>query len=217
MGRWNDRQGAARARSRRLRYAELGCWILAAALLLPQIAAVAARGAMRVPFPDDDWSPSRREAYARLLEGSGLPAPIGVLRLAEQDRAVPIFSGTGEASLTLGAGHLPETPSLDDEGNISIAGHRDGFFRALRHLEPGDRLILDTDRGRRTFEVSDLQVVAPSDVSVLDPTPETVLTLITCHPFYYVGSAPNRYIVRARLTSEEPVGSSVSTHVSMTQ
>jgi len=217
MGRATNRQGAAEARSRRLRHAELACWILAAALMLPQIAAVAARGAMAAPLSDEDWSPSRREAYTRLLDHGGLPAPIGELRLTEQDRAVPVFSGTGESSLTLGAGHLPETSALGDDGNIAIAGHRDGFFRALRHLEPGHRLILSTDRGPRTFEVSDVRVVSPNDVWVLDPTPETILTLITCHPFYFVGSAPNRYIVRARLASEEPAGSSGSTHVSMTQ
>jgi sortase A len=112
---------------------------------------------------------------------------------------VPIFAGTGEAALTLGAGHLTETGAPDGEGNIAIAGHRDGFFRALRHLEVGDRLVLTGDAGARTFEISETHVVAPEDVWVLDPTDETVLTLITCYPFYFVGSAPDRYVVRARL------------------
>lgn len=219
MGRAGNSYAPARrlARARNLRAAELACWAAAAALMLPQLAAMAARSTLGASFSDEAWSQPRREAYQQLLERGGLPSPIGRLLLPRQDQGVPLFSGTDEVALTLGAGHLPETAALDAQGNIAIAGHRDGFFRVLRDLEPGDRLILSSAGGQRTFEVVGTRVVEPRDVWVLEPTPQTTLTLITCYPFYHVGNAPNRYIVRARLMNEEPPGSSGSTDVSVSR
>lgn len=176
--------------------------MLAVALLAPQLGAMAVRAAVTAAAPDGSWSESRRAAYERLAGRANLPAPVGQLRLRDGSASVPVFSGTDEVALTLGAGHLPETGALDGAGNIAIAGHRDGFFRALRHVRQGDRMVLTSAAGPRTFEVTSTRIVAPDELSVLDPTPETVLTLITCHPFYFVGSAPDRFIVRARLVTE---------------
>jgi sortase A len=91
-----------------------------------------------------------------------------------------------------------------EDGNIGIAGHRDGFFRGLRHLEIGDPLMLTTLDGVAHYEVVELTVVSPIDVEVLEPTSEPTLTLVTCYPFYYVGDAPERFIVRAQRTHVEP-------------
>jgi LPXTG-site transpeptidase (sortase) family protein len=83
------------------------------------------------------------------------------------------------------------------EGNVGIAGHRDGFFRALKDIAEGDAIELQTLGGRETYRVERTWIVEPEDVSVLDPTPSRSLTLVTCYPFYFVGSAPQRFIVRA--------------------
>lgn len=191
-------------------WAERVCWLLAVALIVPQMAAMAARATVAAEVNQESWSPSRREAYARLADRGIVPAPVGALRLRKRDGLIPVFSGTDESALTLGAGHLPETGALDGAGNIAIAGHRDGFFRALRHLRVGDRLTLSARAGERIFEITDMRVVAPDAVWVLKPTATTTLTLITCHPFYFVGHAPDRYVVRARLV-EDARGSTAET------
>jgi sortase A len=91
-------------------------------------------------------------------------------------------------------------------GNIGISGHRDSFFRPLKDIKLGDKIEMRTPDGIQDFEVTDINIVDALDVSVLDPTDTTVLTLITCHPFYYVGYAPDRYIVKAT-----PVDDSMNT------
>ena len=85
-----------------------------------------------------------------------------------------------------------------------MAGHRDGFFRGLKDLELGDRLELETLERKQEFVVDGLTIVTPDDVHVLDPTPEPTLTLVTCYPFYFVGKAPKRYIVRAAWVESRP-------------
>lgn len=149
----------------------------------------------------DSWSESRRQAYERFSEHS-VSAPVGFLTLGEDPQQIPVFSGTEEMSLTLGAGHLRETAALNGSGNTAIAGHRDGFFRALRNLERGDTLEVGTAEGTRRYRVSKLWIVDPEDVWVLEDTSRSSLTLITCHPFFFVGDAPNRYVVRAVLAEQ---------------
>jgi sortase A len=88
------------------------------------------------------------------------------------------------------------------DGNLGIAGHRDGFFRGLKDMTPGDLMELDTLQGTDVYRVERTWVVNPEEVSVLDPTSTPAITLVTCYPFYFVGSAPDRFIVRAvRVTS----------------
>ena len=84
---------------------------------------------------------------------------------------------------------------------ISIAGHRDGFFRALKDIKVGDAIELQTETGREAFVVRSLSIVNPSDISVLLPTAAPTMTLVTCYPFYFVGSAPQRFIVTAETPS----------------
>lgn len=183
-------------RQRRYRIAERLCWALAVLLALPLVAGMAGRAALERSLPDDSWSDSRRAEFQRLIEMGG-PAPIGMLSLPRQEVRMPVYSGTGEVGLTLGAGHLPETSPLSGQGNIALAGHRDGYFRKLRHIERGDPVVVETPEGRHRYRVTETWVVAPEEVWVLDPTPEPALTLVTCHPFYFVGHAPNRFVVRA--------------------
>ena len=112
-----------------------------------------------------------------------------------------MFIGTGQVVLNRGAGRLEDTAEPGTAGNIAIAGHRDGFFRPLKDIEVGAELELKTLDGMQRFAVSEILIVDPLDVSVLDPSNEAMLTLITCYPFYYVGYAPDRYIVRAKLAA----------------
>jgi sortase A len=87
------------------------------------------------------------------------------------------------------------------DGNCVIAGHRDTHFRILRQIRPGDSVILQTAKGRFVYRVNDTEVVSPTNTSPLRPAPRT-LHLITCYPFYYVGSAPKRFVVDAQLTAQ---------------
>ena len=126
------------------------------------------------------------------------PAPaIAVLRVPRIGLEVPVFEGTSDANLDRGAGHIEGTPPPGTAGNVGIAGHRDGFFRGLKDVVLGDAMELETRTGTLRFVVDNLTLVGPEDTWVLDDTPSPRVSLVTCYPFYYQGSAPRRYIVQA--------------------
>ena len=108
-----------------------------------------------------------------------------------------MLPGTDDFTLNRAVGHIEDTAMPGTDGNSGIAGHRDGFFRGLKDVGPGDAIELETLRGKEVYHVERVWVVYPEDVSVLDATPTRSLTLVTCYPFYHVGPAPQRYIVRA--------------------
>jgi sortase A len=115
---------------------------------------------------------------------------------------VPVLEGTDDWTLNRAVGHIEDTATPGSSGNCGIAGHRDGFFRCLKDIANGDVLELEgRDRVDR-YVVERTWIVDPEDVSVLDPTPAPSITLVTCYPFYFVGSAPQRFIVRAVRTGE---------------
>jgi sortase A len=120
-----------------------------------------------------------------------------MLRLASIHLEVPVLDGTDDFTLNRAVGRIDGTALPGQPGNVGIAGHRDGFFRGLKDVRPGDPIELETLSGSQSFLVADIRIVSPEDVSVLDPTPGPALTLVTCYPFYFVGDAPQRYIVRA--------------------
>jgi sortase A len=142
------------------------------------------------------WSPQRVSAWRKTLEDPA-PAPLAVLRIPKIRLEVPVLPGTDDRTLDRGAGHIDDTPPPGTAGNSGIAGHRDGFFRGLQDIAAGDEIELDTLQGKQVYRIERTWVVEPEDVSVLDPTPAPALTLVTCYPFYFVGSAPQRFIVRA--------------------
>lgn len=130
----------------------------------------------------------------------GPPAEAGLMGRIEIERlglSVIVAEGQTPATLRRAAGHIPGTGLPGQPGNVGISAHRDTFFRPLRNIQPDDLITLTTLQGVYTYRVVSTQVVSPTDVSVLAPTEEEVLTLVTCHPFYYVGASPNRFIVRA--------------------
>jgi sortase A len=154
-------------------------------------------GATQAGTPDWSlWSPNRVSAWRKALSESR-PAPLAVLRIPKIRLEVPVLPGTDDGTLDRGVGHIEDTAQPGTDGNSGIAGHRDGFFRGLKDIAPGDAIQLDTLQGKDVYRVERTWVVNPEDVSVLDPTPTRALTLVTCYPFYFVGSAPQRFIVRA--------------------
>ncbi|MGB5209655.1 MAG: class D sortase [Gammaproteobacteria bacterium] len=159
----------------------------------------------RLPDPAQpdtaDWSPARIEHYqASLDEHTGLPEAL--LRIPVIDLEVPVITGTDELTLNRAVGRIPGTARLRGPGNLGLAGHRDGFFRGLKDVAPGDLIELVTLEGNRTYSISEIWIVDPSDISVLAATDKPSITLVTCYPFYFVGHAPQRYIVRAELTED---------------
>ena len=142
------------------------------------------------------WGPERVAAW-RAAVNEPAPAPLAVLRIPKIHLEVPVLQGTDDVTLNRAVGHIDSTAVPGGEGNSGIAGHRDGFFRGLKDLAPDDAIELETLRGKEVYRVERTWVVDPEDVSVLETTAARSLTLVTCYPFYYVGSAPQRYIVRA--------------------
>ena len=108
-----------------------------------------------------------------------------------------VVEGITSRDLRLGLGHIPGTAFPDEFGNVGIAGHRDTFLRQLRKVHPHDVITLTTLAGSYEYSVDWTRVVRPKDVEVLDPVEDPILTIVTCYPFYWVGSAPERFIVRA--------------------
>jgi sortase A len=125
---------------------------------------------------------------------------IGEIEIPRLGIAVSVVQGESPTVLQRAVGHLADTALPGEMGNVVLAGHRDTFFRPLKGVKVGDAITMKTRDGDVTYEVESTRVVPPTDLSVLDSTGGRTLTLITCFPFSYVGSAPNRFIVRARET-----------------
>lgn len=146
------------------------------------------------PDLDQPRADRRPHAVATPVEAS---APIGRLEISRIGLSVVVAEGDDENTLRVAVGHLPDTPLPWQEGNSALAGHRDSFFRSLRRIEVGDDIRLATRQGTLRYRVTRHTVVDPDDLWVLEPSPAAALTLITCYPFDYVGSAPRRFIVHA--------------------
>jgi sortase A len=129
-------------------------------------------------------------------------ATIGRLEVPRLGLTVITREGTDARTLRRAVGHVPATALPGQKGNAAFAGHRDTFFRQLKHVREGDEIVVTTTAGRHHYVVRDTRVVLPNDVSVLDPTTAATLTLVTCYPFNYIGSAPKRFIVRASLVPD---------------
>ena len=150
-----------------------------------------------VGSPDERlWSPERVRAWHEALSREA-PAPLAVLRIPRIPLEVAVLEGIDEWTLNRAVGHIEDTALPGAAGNVGIAGHRDGFFRGLKDIQSGDVLEIETVSRVDFYRVERAWIVEPDDVSVLDPTVERSVTLVTCYPFYFVGSAPERFIVRA--------------------
>lgn len=151
-----------------------------------------------IPATDQSlWSPKRVAAYEEAQKAGD--APQALLRIPQLTLDVPVYGDTSDFNLDRGAGLIPGTARLEQPGNTGIAAHRDGFFRRLKDIELGMDIVLE--HGGKTFKyhVTEISIVTPQENAVLAPTERPSVTLVTCYPFYFVGSAPQRFIVRAEL------------------
>jgi sortase A len=122
---------------------------------------------------------------------------IGKILIPRLGITAVVDEGVDSKTLALSVGHIPSTVLPGQPGNVGIAGHRDTFFRPLRNIQRNDIITLTTLRGEYSYRVVSTKVVGPYDIAVLDSDGNEILTLVTCYPFYFVGSAPDRFIVRA--------------------
>jgi sortase A len=157
------------------------------------------------PVDTSLWADGRIEEYREsLLHDFGVP--LAVMRIRKLEIEVPVLPGTDDLTLNRGVGWIEGTAAPGTDGNCAVAGHRDGFFRRLKDIELGDVIEVETLDGSQTYVVDDLTIVDPSNVSVLADRDLPSVTLVTCYPFYFVGSAPRRFIVRASVSSRPPSG-----------
>jgi len=138
-------------------------------------------------------APDKTDTPTYPSEGSG----VAILKIPRLGVSALVIEGADKRELALGPGHIPGTALPGGGGNIGIAAHRDTFFRPLRFIRPGDTVTLTSPERELRYKVAFTKIVRPENVEVLSPTPREALTLVTCFPFYYVGAAPERFIVRA--------------------
>jgi sortase A len=142
------------------------------------------------------WNAKRITDYEESLLVETAP-PLGILTINKLNIQVPVYNGTDEFILNRGAGRIKGMAKMDDDGNLGISAHRDGFFRGLKDIKLGDDIQIQTTRGVENYAVTAINIVPKEDASVLKEADEKTLTLVTCYPFYFVGHAPKRWIVTA--------------------
>jgi sortase A len=137
---------------------------------------------------------SQKESPREAVEG----AVIGEIQVPRLGLKAIVVQGDSRTILRRAVGHIPGTPFPGELGNVALAGHRDTFFRPLRHIRLGDSIAFKTPNGSFHYQVESTGVIPASAVGVLSSLSAHTLTLITCFPFDYVGAAPNRFMVQAR-------------------
>lgn len=148
------------------------------------------------------WNATRITDYEESLKVNSAP-PLGIFTIDKLNIRVPIYNGTSEFYLNKGVGRIKGMAKMDEVGNLGISGHRDGFFRVLKDIKLGDDIEILTTQGIEQYEVSSITIIPKSDISILAPTTDKTLTIVTCYPFYFVGNAPKRYIVKATAIDAE--------------
>jgi len=140
-----------------------------------------------------------RELWSHVVRNGDL---VGRLIIPRLHLRATVREGAGEDTLAVALGHIPGTALPGRSGNVGVAGHRDTLFRVLRKIAEKDQIEFQTAAGIYQYEVVTTEIVPPEDVGVLAPGEQPEITLVTCYPFHYVGSAPDRFVVKARLVSQ---------------
>jgi LPXTG-site transpeptidase (sortase) family protein len=144
------------------------------------------------------WAPGRVADYKASLSQE-LPPVLGVLEVPTVGLKVPVYQTSSELVMDRAAGVIDGMAYPHEGGNIGISGHRDGYFRVLKDIEVGDPIVLQTLEGEKRFRIDATHIVEKTDTRLLKDTRDQTVTLVTCYPFYFVGHAPQRFIVTASL------------------
>lgn len=158
-------------------------------------------GELEVDLANPDqtlWSDTRK-AHFEDSRNQQAGKVLALFSIPSLDLEVPLYDGASELNMNLGIARIEGTSHPGGEGNLGIAGHRDGYFRVLQDIKFGDEILLTTVDGVLTYTVDELKIVDPSAIEVLNDRGRASITLVTCYPFYFVGHAPERFIVHATL------------------
>lgn len=195
---------------RLVRFAQWGCVALGALMCAGYAAALLAgeigrrndvatfENAARFTAPSPDlslWSPARIDKFTASMR-LPISEPIGILRVSALQLTVPLYAESTELHLNRGVTLIAGMSGPDEGGNVGIAGHRDGYFRVLKNIQRGDLVELQTRAHAHRYRIVATDIVDASDHEMLEDTEEPTLTLVTCYPFYHVGHAPQRFVVR---------------------
>lgn len=171
---------------------------------LPESAVKPLSKSLQTAAPDTtSWSATRLASY-NAAPAAG--APQAILRIRALDLEVPIYLGATEWNMNRGAAWIEGTAPIGSSGNTGLAAHRDGFFRPLGRIAVGDEVEIETAVAQLRYRVTQTRIVAPQAVEELAHTASSTVTLVTCYPFYFVGPAPQRFIVRAELLVSTDLG-----------
>jgi sortase A len=170
-------------------------WRFERALKNTQTSALAGQPPSSPPLPDQA-EVDRKRAVSFGAEGIA-GSPLGRIEISSLGLTAMVMEGVDSRTLRHAVGHIPGTPLPGQQGNVGLAGHRDTFFRGLRNIQKDDEINLTTLHGSYRYRVDSTQIVGPENIKVLAATVDDFLTLVTCYPFYFVGPAPQRFIVRA--------------------
>jgi sortase A len=183
-------------------------WLMQTTTLVKWTGHTALQASRTAPAMNSQATPSSPVLGPQYREGDLL----GRIEIPRLGLSSIVKEGVSQATLSHAVGHVPSTEPAGAVGNFAIAAHRDTLFRALKDIKTGDSVMFRSSEAEYNYQVVSTKIVKPSDVSVLQPQgSEKLLTMITCYPFYYVGSAPKRFIVTARLVSESAApGATVS-------
>jgi sortase A len=151
------------------------------------------------------WSEARVRAY-HASESADAGPLLGTLVISRANLKAPLYADSSELHLNRGVGLIEGTARPGTHGNVGVAGHRDGFFRALQDVRIGDVIEVRTPASEYSYRITNLSIVGADDARLLAPTSQSVVTLVTCYPFYFVGNAPKRFVVRGALISSQEFG-----------
>jgi sortase A len=179
---------------RLLRGIEYACW--SAGLLAITWVALASWSSVRYQTQQAKRLENLRQNPAeKKLVRSG--DPFGEISIPRLGLSAIIAEGVDESTLRHAVGHFPESSTPEAAGTVVLAGHRETFFRGLSHVRLHDLVKLETPHGKYQYEVVRTAVVGPQHVELVESSPQSDLTLVTCFPFRYIGPAPQRFVVQA--------------------
>lgn len=182
------------------RYAHLSIvLIFVGALLVGKSVYFYARGVLAQIFLEHAWTESKKTHKFIRPWAWADTYPVGRLIIPSIDFSRIVLQGASNESLAFGPGHIAASSQPGEKGNIAIVGHRDNFFRDLRKVKKDEIIRLESLDTVQTYRVTDIQIASPQETSWIDDTSASVITLITCYPFEFVGLAPERYVVRGEL------------------